>query len=155
MCVCICCPPWRCNACRPSTRRPARGRRLQYLIYIYIYIYVERNCGSVGRYVSSLYFCPLTFVCGFYVLHWLSMYGVSPANRTLSERLFGRVPKKSRKKYIYIYIYIYIMALIAQWLERAAKEAEVLGSILTTSNWAGYRSDHSKSLEDLLVHLRS
>ena len=39
---------------------------------MYIYIYVERNCGSVGRYVPYLYF-------------WLSMYGVPPANRTLSE----------------------------------------------------------------------
>ena len=31
-----------------------------------------------------------------------------------------------------------------------ALEAEGLGSTLTTTNWAGYRSDHSKTLEDSL-----
>ena len=42
--------------------------------------------------------------------------------------------------YIYVYIYIYIytyfspVALIAQWLGCQPHEAEVLGSILTTSN---------------------
>ena len=36
--------------------------------------------------------------------------------------------------YIHIYIYIYIVALIAQWLGCQPQEAEVLGSILTTSN---------------------
>ena len=46
--------------------------------------------------------------------------------------------------YIYIYTYMYIcmykqllVALIAQWLGCQPQEAEVLGSILTTSNWAG------------------
>ena len=36
--------------------------------------------------------------------------------------------------YIYIYIHTYIVALIAQWLGCQPQEAEVLGSILTTSN---------------------
>ena len=36
--------------------------------------------------------------------------------------------------HIHIYIYIYIVALIAQWLGCQPQEAEVLGSILTTSN---------------------
>ena len=36
--------------------------------------------------------------------------------------------------YMHIYIYIYITALIAQWLEGMDEDAEVLGSILTTSN---------------------
>ena len=36
--------------------------------------------------------------------------------------------------YIYIYSYIYVVALIAQWLGCQPHEAEVLGSILTTSN---------------------
>ena len=35
--------------------------------------------------------------------------------------------------YIYIYIYVYKVALIAQWLGCQPQEAEVLGSILTTS----------------------
>ena len=36
--------------------------------------------------------------------------------------------------YIYTHIHISIVALIAQWLGCQPQEAEVLGSILTTSN---------------------
>ena len=36
--------------------------------------------------------------------------------------------------YIYIYTHVCVVALIAQWLGCQPHEAEVLGSILTTSN---------------------
>ena len=51
-----------------------------------------------------------------------------------ARRLMLRSASNYACTYVYIYIYIHTMALIAQWLEGMDQEAEVLDSILTTSN---------------------
>ena len=80
-------------------------------IYIYIYIYI-------------------------YMIHTIIEHIVRRRARRPSEPPVAVPGPRMMAAHVCIYIYIYIegVALIAQWLGCQPQEAEVLSSILTTSN---------------------